>query len=327
MIFCFILLFYISTEILLKIHLKRGNKQVNFAKTFIATFLIVIGKILDTIFKLLACQWIGDDVVQFYFADTKCYTATWITSFIILIFIIIIFSLVFIRLRKMKIEERQNPKFAAINLINRYKPQYYGWEYLLFVRRVLIALFSVSVHDISWKFIFIGLMIYFAYIQHKFNPFVVKEANDLEIILLLCFVFITTVEISSVINKTLINIIVSFLIIFPIPLLIHYIYSLYKQQIDSTQNPKKYDVVTVDDPLPETQDLKLSDNINDELVNKTAFMTELNVTGKNIRVNTHTFDDDMDELNELINEPENNDESSKEDTNERPNSKQNNKKD
>ena len=118
------------------------NKKINFAKTTIATFLIIIGKIMDILFPLLNCQTIGDDEVHYYFGYETCYGTTWILSLIVLMLIIASFSVVFIRIRFILIEDRQDSTKAIHALVKKYKPQYYYWEYVTFIRRIIIALFS-----------------------------------------------------------------------------------------------------------------------------------------------------------------------------------------
>ena len=49
------------------------DKKVNFQAAGLAVFLFTIGKILDTLFKTLACRPIGDSYHHWYFAYETCF--------------------------------------------------------------------------------------------------------------------------------------------------------------------------------------------------------------------------------------------------------------
>ena len=72
----------------------------------------------------------------------------------------------------------------------KYKEEYYYWEYIIFIRRVSIAFYSVSVDDDSLTWIFIAVLIVFLSVQFQCKPFVIEVANDLESILLGCLLAI-----------------------------------------------------------------------------------------------------------------------------------------
>ena len=137
--------------------------------------LLIIGKILQILFTLLNCSKVGNYTVHFYFGYEKCYKITWFLSFISLILIIFTFIWFFIKLRKTNIIQRQNKDYILNQFISKYKPQFYYWEFIIFIRRIIIAMFAISVDDINAKFIFIAIMIfsiYLLYISTIYNSWI-----------------------------------------------------------------------------------------------------------------------------------------------------------
>ena len=133
MIFLIILLYYAFTTCISKTPLQIRTRKVKYKKVFIAGILMTIGKILDVLFRLLNCQLVGDVSVHFYFAIEHCYGTTWIIALLSLLLIMIIFSVGFIKIKRMKMSERQKQSGTVFILTNKYKPQYYYWEmYYLF---------------------------------------------------------------------------------------------------------------------------------------------------------------------------------------------------
>ena len=221
-----------------------GNKRVNFEKTFIAMYLIIIGKILDILFKLLSCQQIGNLTVHFYFPSEECYGTSWILALLSLLFVIITFGLIFVRLRFMTDSDRQSKTLHLHSIISRYKPQFYYWEGVIFIRRIIIAVFAVSVSDIISKFIFMAIIMIFIQLQNVYNPFLVHAGNRMEQILLLFLLFIISTQIASdAMDYTFLNVVISLLIIIPLPLLLYFIYTLYKRQVDKIEKEKNEDII------------------------------------------------------------------------------------
>eukprot|EP01083_Nonionella_stella_P098536 277138_1 len=202
----------------------RG-RVLNFGKTFLTLFALMVGKVLDVLCKLLSCKTVGNRSVHFYFADEECFGATWIASLICLMLVICSFSALFIQARRMSVAERQNPKYALFIYTSRYKPQYYYWEFVLFVRRILVSLFAAFAHRITLKLVFIIVIAYCAVIQHLHSPFMIHEANHMELMLLQCLVLVIVIELpyAQAEAHTLITIALSFFIVVPIPLMMYYI--------------------------------------------------------------------------------------------------------
>ena len=168
-----------------------STRQINFKRAFIFVCLLMVGNILTVLFKLLHCQTIGDKTYHFYFAFEECYGFTWIISMISLIVIIFIFSMIFIKLKKMTVIERQKRDYILSAFVTKYKPNYYYWEYIIFIRRICIAMFSVSVTDgNNYERIFILIMFLFLFAQYRCEPFIIDAGNVMEFILLSCFIFV-----------------------------------------------------------------------------------------------------------------------------------------
>ena len=117
----------------------------------------------------------------------------------------------------------------------------------------------------------------FCYIQIWCQPFIIQEANDLEFVLLGYLAFITASETSSAIDHLFISVIVSFLILIPIPMLFYYIYKLYQQLLLNKNNPKKYDDLR-------TEQNHVNDDNSRQMVKSEIF--ESNDQSNNLRENT-----------------------------------------
>eukprot|EP01084_Bolivina_argentea_P037811 69926_1 len=118
---------------------------------------------------MLNCQKIGENSYQFYFAYEQCYGRGWIICLIVLCIIIVLFTLIFVKLRNMKPLERADKTHILSSFVSKYKPQYYFWEYIIFMRRICIAMFSVSATDNNDKVVFIMVMFAFSFLQHQYE--------------------------------------------------------------------------------------------------------------------------------------------------------------
>eukprot|EP01084_Bolivina_argentea_P192447 330363_1 len=156
--------------------------------------LLCVGKILSILFKLMSCQTIGDhQYVHLYFAYNRCYDLIWWLSFIALFLIIAFFMSLFVFLYKMDDMKRQSEKDnILVSLSRSYKPQYYWWEMLIFLRRLLIAFLSISFgqSNIYSHYTLICILLAFLMLQMKFKPFNMNEANELESYLLAFIIMI-----------------------------------------------------------------------------------------------------------------------------------------
>ena len=120
---------------------------------------------------------------------------TWIISFVSLFIIVFIFSMIFIKLKKMGEIERQKDSLSS--LVANYKPQYFYWEYIVFLRRICIAMFTASTTDNNnYKMVFILIMFIFLFYQNRYQPFIINTINMMESILLSCLIFIIVLELA-----------------------------------------------------------------------------------------------------------------------------------
>eukprot|EP00485_Elphidium_margaritaceum_P015027 CAMPEP_0202729254 /NCGR_PEP_ID=MMETSP1385-20130828/186035_1 /ASSEMBLY_ACC=CAM_ASM_000861 /TAXON_ID=933848 /ORGANISM="Elphidium margaritaceum" /LENGTH=1552 /DNA_ID=CAMNT_0049395511 /DNA_START=49 /DNA_END=4707 /DNA_ORIENTATION=- len=208
-----------------------ATKRIKFGKAYITTFLIVIGSVLDVLFKLMSCQQVGDEYVHYYFGYETCYQVTWWLSFISTVVVVAAFTFIFVHIKNMNEVERQSPSNTWNRMVSRYRAEYWYWEYVLFIRRIVIALFAVSIQSITAKFFFGGILLVVTFVQYTYNPFKVEESNQMEAILLCCLVFIQMTKISPVFNSIAVNITVSFLIVAPFLLLVYYTRRIYQTKI------------------------------------------------------------------------------------------------
>ena len=68
----------------------------------------------------------------------------------------------------MTVIQRQDRDHILSAFVRKYKPNYYYWEYIIFIRRVC-KMYSVSVTDNNYKIIFILIMFYFYLLKFYVN--------------------------------------------------------------------------------------------------------------------------------------------------------------
>ena len=137
--------------------------------------------------------------------------------------------------------ERQKRGHILSSFIANYKPQYYYWECIIFLRRICIAMFSVSATDNNYTICFILIMYIFLFCQYRYQPFIIHSVNTMEFILLSCISFVIVLESISFINYTLKHVLISFLIIFPFILFFYFIIKYQKINISKNQNDSSDD--------------------------------------------------------------------------------------
>ena len=169
---------FIMSKCIFRKRLRIGTKKVNFQAAGLAVFLFIVGKIVDTQFKMISCRPVGTTSVHWYFAYTECYGATWIIALSTLLAIILMFGAVFLFARKLTTEQRADENRFAFQLCVRFKPEYWYWEYVIFVRRIIIAFCAVGTTETLAKLIFVAIMVVFICIQWRNEPFASKQANQ-----------------------------------------------------------------------------------------------------------------------------------------------------
>ena len=169
---------FILSKFVFRKRIRIKRKKVNFQAAALAVFLFILGKVLDTLFKTIACRPVGGYTVHWYFAYEDCYGSTWIMSVSVLMAIMIVFGGVFVWGWRMTAEDRADPNKFMYQLASRFKPEYWYWEYVIFVRRILVSWFAVGVSAVLAKLIFLFIMIGFTVIQWRTDPFSNPESNQ-----------------------------------------------------------------------------------------------------------------------------------------------------
>ncbi len=80
----------------------------------------------------------------------------------------------------MDVLDRQNNDSVLNSFVVKYKPSYFYLEYIIFIRRICIAMFSASSTDNNYKLVFIMVMSIFLYVQYRCQPFIIEEGNTME---------------------------------------------------------------------------------------------------------------------------------------------------
>ena len=87
-------------------------------------FLLFVGNMLSVVLRLMNCQAVGPHFsVHFYFGDEECYGERWVMSLVCLLLLMAIFVLVFVRLRRLDVAQRQSKSHALNTFVARYKPR------------------------------------------------------------------------------------------------------------------------------------------------------------------------------------------------------------
>ena len=216
-------LFMVTLLILTKYVVRRPiiirYKAVNFESVGCAVFLFIIGKVLDTLFKLIACQRVGGQSVHFYFGFEACHGRTWIISLLILAVITGAFGGVFVFGRRLTKEQRADPNHFIHKIARRFKPEYWYWEYVIFVRRLVIACLAVGGYDEKSKLLFLAVIMMFIYIQRRFHPFLSWETNEAEFVLLCCIPIVIAAQLLAEWTSAFdfVAVVLSVMVLVPIP--------------------------------------------------------------------------------------------------------------
>jgi len=205
----------------------RDRKKINFKAAALAAFLFIIGKIMDTLFKMISCVAVGDQYVHWYFAYEECFGITWAISFSTMFAIILLFGSVFFYAKtfdkKAKADWARDPNKFMHQLCQRFHPEYWYWEYVIFIRRVMISFFAVGVSAVLAKLGFMFVIAMFTWIQWRYQPFVSKEANHVEFTLLCSLPIMILTQMPAFQSEDVyvsVSVVISLLILLPIPLVL-----------------------------------------------------------------------------------------------------------
>ena len=135
--------------------------------------------------------------------------------------------------------QRQAKSQLFGSFVSKYKPKYFYWEFIIFIRRICIAMFSVSVTNDNIKVLFFIIMTIFLCIQHQCEPFIIPAGNTMEWILLLCIMFIIALDLAFSVDPELKEYFTSFLIVFPSILFVYFMIEYRKRKSDISLNSFK----------------------------------------------------------------------------------------
>eukprot|EP01084_Bolivina_argentea_P136517 240423_1 len=273
------------------------KRKLNFGQAFMSMILFMIGGIISVLLRLLNCQKIGNYSVHFYFGE-NCYGETYYGSLLALICIIAAFTLMFFRLRNIGVSCENENSAAVLNdensvlntFVSKYKPAYYYWEYIIFIRRLLISIFSVSENDTTFQSLLVPIMLCFLVSHVRCKPFIFDEANRMEAILLSSIIFIVVLNLShsGYIDPWFKNYVISFLIVLPFILIIHYFYVFIKPQRDIREQDLShsdidYHVLENNDNDPVNDLLKLpTENKDDGQENNSKSGKQIRKTSRSV---------------------------------------------
>ena len=115
----------IFSKCIIRRDIEMMGKMVNLSSTMISIFLLIIGRILATLFQLISCQSVGSDSVHFYFGYEACYDWTFVVALIILLSITVLFGRFFVYGRKLTAPDLMDRRRFMFELVKRYQPRYW----------------------------------------------------------------------------------------------------------------------------------------------------------------------------------------------------------
>ena len=225
MLICvFMVMLFVASKCIIRNEIVLKGRAINFEAAGLGLFLFIIGRVMDTLFKVMACQPVGTQSVHFYFGFEDCYGATWFLSLFVLMVIAVLFSAVFLFARKLTEQERADRNRFINKVSKRFQSEYWYWEYVIFVRRLIIAYFAVSATDLYWQLVFIVVMMVFIGIQWKLAPFASAETNQAEYILLCAFPIIIAAKMLSMTTSYMFPVdFLSVMVLLPIPVMAFFV--------------------------------------------------------------------------------------------------------
>eukprot|EP01083_Nonionella_stella_P174356 604131_1 len=146
--------------------------------------LMVAGPLLSISFKFITCiKFIDGKYYHFYDAEVMCYGYMWWFAGIVpIVAVCSTLIVLWFTVHKQDISERENESNPYWLLTKRFKKSAWFWEFILFIRRFLIAALT-SFYDLEDKMISIclaSLIIILFALQAKCNPFKHRSANIVE---------------------------------------------------------------------------------------------------------------------------------------------------
>ena len=156
-------------------------------------------------------------------------------------------------------EDRQNDCSMFYALTKVYKPQYYYWEIVIAIRRILIAFVAINFNDKYSEFSIIFVIMISLWLHDECQPFIINELNKLEYISLRCIILIVIIRFwfstdgYNVNGNKLIVILLGLLVLAPFAFLLWYTLRNYWQNKQKTQaihsDFRGYEILEEDDDM------------------------------------------------------------------------------
>lgn len=253
---------FIFSRCIIRKEIRVRNQTVDLSSTMISIFLFIIGRILIVLFQLISCQTVGSQPVHFYFGYEECYDATFVVALIILISITLVFGSVFVYGKRLTADERADRNRFIYQLTKRYQPQYWYWEYVIFWRRILIALFAVALPGDFSRWILEIILMLFITPQVFLRPFASKEMNRTEFIFLGCLCVVNVAGIQSIgqyssTASTAVAVVLSIMILIPIPVVLLCLFCTIQEAV-TVNTPNGY---LVDDMESDNDEDEVEENV------------------------------------------------------------------
>eukprot|EP01083_Nonionella_stella_P217321 780313_1 len=159
-------------------------------------FIISCGTLLNVAFKLMSCiTFPSKQMVHFYNPHQQCFGMHWNLGLFLLLFVVLSFMWIAYRIYKQTSEQRHDRQNMFRKMIKAYEPSAWWWEFVLFGRRITIALCTsirnVNARDID-AILLVLLLIYLVW-HVRVMPFKYTRLNRLEAVCLMVLILIFAV--------------------------------------------------------------------------------------------------------------------------------------
>eukprot|EP01084_Bolivina_argentea_P172852 299384_1 len=215
----------------------KCNKQIRFLgfgwDVVWTIFILLIGNIVSTMLKILACSKVNDEYKHFYDGSQPCFGVLWVIALTFVSLIVILWIVVWILLYRMDATKRDSRKSYLRSVTKSYKIEYWFWEVLLVSRRILIA-FMVTIQYVSYsvtQYLLAIILILYLGLHYWIRPFNYDQANVAEslCLFLLIITLMTVIFEFHVTYPQLVSILISAMVLLPIVLIFVYIVLIIKQ--------------------------------------------------------------------------------------------------
>eukprot|EP01084_Bolivina_argentea_P161621 281352_1 len=222
-----------------------SSKKYNYGQSFISMLLLCIGKILSVLFSLLSCKTIENTdeknklIVQFYFGSEKCFGPTWWYTFVFLLLIILMLIILLVITKRNYLNNRDNKLWFLYPIVSNYKSEYFYWEFVILLRRILFTFFVINFDTNYISIILCIILGIFLFLHHKIEPFVIQQVNDIEFACIFGLIIGVIVQ-KLISNEVLGHIFYTILFVFPFVLLTYYgckCIKIYRQKTVQYDDP------------------------------------------------------------------------------------------